>query len=179
MVRLYLIVMKKVKFVFFILEIFLSNFKQDKKVYCPCKTIFDCNLAINMMYSNQENLNQKANERLVIICKKICLICQKDCSSSNNQRIPGQKIKYHILKVIENRLNKKISEYSTDDHILCNDCVSIVKSNLTNKMKKKEIKPKDKTYPVECSICDTLHQIDSTNLGKIIKSETGGCCQIL
>lgn len=176
--RLYLIVMKKVNF-FFILEIFLRNFTQEKKVYCPCKTIFDCNLAINMIYSNQESLNKKAKERLVIICKKICLFCEKSYSSSNNQRIPGQNIKYHILKVIENRLDNKISEYSTDDHILCKDCVSIVKSNLTNKMKKKEIKPKDKTYPVECSICNTIHQIDSTNLGKIIKSETGGCCQIL
>ena len=121
---------------------------------------------------------KRANERLVSTCKNTCIYCLKDLSQLKNKpQLPGENPLYYFLKLKpESHQNKSVSN---DDHIICKSCCSsTLKTHLTNLIRKKVIKIKDKTYPIECAICEVTHQVDSANLTKIIKSE-GGCCEIL
>ena len=132
-----------------------------------------------MKYPNKDNLIKKAKERLVTTCRNNCIYCLKDFSKLKNtqKRVPGETPSFYILKLQPE--NIKNNEISNDDHLICKNCCSgSLKNYLGNLIRKKIIKIKDKTYPIECGICQVPHQVDSANLNKILKSE-GGCCEIL
>jgi len=145
---------------------------------CPCGVAFDTVSAINMKYKNLDNWNKKANERLISTCKNTCIYCLQDLSSlKNKQKLPGQNQLYYILKLHLESSNK--NQISNDDHIICKNCCSgTLKNHLGNLIRKKLIKSKDKSYPIDCAICQVTHQVDSANITKVLKSESG-CCQIL
>jgi len=147
-------------------------------VLCQCGIPFDTELAITIKYPITDNLLKKANERLASTCKNTCVYCLKDLSQlKSKQKVPGENPAFYILKVKpENHQKKSVSK---EDHIICKSCCSsTLKNYLSNLIRKKMIKIKDNTYPIECVICEVMHQVDSANLTKIMKSE-GGCCEIL
>lgn len=147
---------------------------------CRCGKLFDIELAITMKFANKESLIKKANERLILACKNCCINCTKDYSHlRNGKRIPGETLRFHNLKVVSDPKNiRNDIDICYDTHLLCKDCIPILKNELVSLIRKKTIKTKDRTYPIQCNICDVVHQIDSTNLTKIIRSEAG-CCNIL
>ncbi len=162
------------------LEELFRNISNNKNIFCPCGMLFDLELAITIKYPNQENLYKKAKERLVNTCKNVCLKCKKDCSNLKmKNKVPGDNSGYFILKIVPGKeINNNYIEISIEDHLICKECISSVKHHLVDLMRKKKIKMKDKSYPLECKICEIVHDVDSACLTKILKSE-GGCCEIL
>lgn len=95
----------------------------------------------------------------------------------NKPKVPGDNPAFYILRLKPESHQKR--SVSNEDHIICKSCCSgSLKNHLGNLIRKKIIKIKDKTYPLDCAICEVTHQVDSANLTKIMKSE-GGCCEIL
>ena len=147
----------------FILQVYniknLENFanRGNNSVLCLCGIAFDAELAVTIKYPNQDNLLKRANERLVATCKSSCIYCLKDLTQlKNKQKVPGENALYYILKLKpENQKNKSVSN---DDHIICKNCCSgNLKNHLGNLVRKKVIKTKDKTYPLDCAICEVIN----------------------
>ena len=116
--------------------------KQKEFPKCFCGEILDIDFVISKIYKEDELKEKKqlVKERLKID-KKICLICQKEFTSNQDNN------KEYFNIEIDNNKN---SEY--ENHIICFQCFKKIKIN-NNKRNKEEF------HQIDCKICNKPHKI--------------------
>lgn len=151
---------------------------------CACGQPFDVEYAISITEKNLNHYIQQAKERLNNYVQTYCSNCKTNAIAkmaskkanpnnvNNDGKVPFSLNKYPIIP-------ENDPQSSDSPHILCKNCTFQIRANIINDTKQGKMDSNSKIVTMKCEVCMKKHQVEIKLLKPILKSEDGGCCEIL
>lgn len=131
---------------------------------CICKSPFDTEYAISVLYPDIHVLLNAAHDRLNQVAATTCMQCEIKCIEINNQ-VAVNANKYTTIKILQelNNLNAANSL-----HVMCKNCLNAKTNNVK---KKKEKVNSNGNYTIYCNICHSEHYLNKATFEATFKIE--------